>query len=73
MSRITEGSYATPEVNSVSTTGLLAATPVCINRKRYVELTLLAKQTCDWLEEKGLKRGEQCVFSRIAQDLWFSE
>ena len=47
--------------------------PVRIDRKRYVELTQLAHETCQWLESKGLKKGEQCVFSRIAQELWFSE
>ena len=52
--------------------GLVSLQPK-IDRKRYVELTQLAHETCLWLESKGLKKGEQCVFSRIAQDLWFSE
>lgn len=57
--------------------GLLRAdtpiNPVRINRKRYMELAQLAHETCSYLESKGLKKGEQCVFRRIAEELWFAE
>lgn len=42
-----------------------------ITRKRYLELTNLAYETVYWLESKGLKMGEQCVFREIGERLWF--
>lgn len=44
-----------------------------ITRKRYLELTNLAYETVQFLESKGLKKGEQCVFRRIGEELWFTE
>lgn len=43
-----------------------------INRRRLKELMALAHETVDWLESKGLKQGEQCVFRQIAENIWFS-
>ena len=69
------GTAATPDSFTIGSypTVTLASIPTRIDRKRYVELTQLAHETCLWLESKGLKKGEQCVFSRIAQELWFAE
>ena len=46
--------------------------PIKINRNRYIELTVLANETCSFLESRGLKKGEQCTFRRIAEELWFA-
>jgi len=42
-------------------------------RKRYVELTRMAKEICDLMEKRGVKRGEGCLFKRIAMDMWTLE
>lgn len=44
-----------------------------INRKRLRELFALAYETVEWLESKGLKKGEQCEFREIAERLWWKE
>lgn len=43
-----------------------------VTRERFVELVALASETVKWLEEKGLKQGEQCEFRQIAERLWFA-
>lgn len=45
--------------------------PLVISRKRYIELAALAKETCEFLESKGLKKGEQCLFRQMAEELWW--
>lgn len=52
-------------------TPTIAAAPG-ITRERFVELVALASDTVKWLEEKGLKQGEQCEFRQIAERLWFA-
>jgi len=52
--------------------GLQTAPVPQITRERFVELVALASETVQWLEEKGLKQGEQCEFRQIAERLWFA-
>lgn len=68
----TIGRYDVPEVNSVREAARPTIAVGNITRKRYVELVKLAMETVAWLEEKGLKQGEQCVFRQIGETLWFS-
>lgn len=49
------------------------STPPEVNRKRLKELYALAFETVEWLEKKGLKRGEQCEFRAIAERIWFKD
>lgn len=44
-----------------------------VSRKRFRELIALAYETVEWLEKKGLKKGEQCEFREIAERLWWKE
>lgn len=45
-----------------------AVTPLnSISRNRYLELTILAKETADILNEKGLKPNEYCQFGDIVR------
>ncbi len=43
-----------------------------MSRQRLRELFALADETCTWLEDKGLKLGEQCAFREIAERIWFT-
>jgi len=53
--------------------GTLAAPTPPVTRQRYVELVNLAKETVEWLESKGLKKGEQCEFRALAERLWWAQ
>lgn len=44
-----------------------------ISRARLKELFALAYETVQWLESKGLKKGEQCEFREIAERLWWKD
>lgn len=44
-----------------------------IGRARLKELFALAYETVAFLESKGLKRGEQCEFRAIAENIWFKD
>jgi len=44
-----------------------------ISRARLQELFVLAYETVEWLESKGLKKGEQCEFREIAERFWWRE
>lgn len=73
------------DVRQTATTGLATATlamrpgidyplpPAEVSRKRLKELYALAFETVEWLEKKGLKRGEQCEFRQIAERIWFKD
>jgi len=41
-----------------------------LTRERYVELTQIAKEVCEFLESKKIEKGEGCVISHIANDMW---
>lgn len=47
--------------------------PPRITRARLKELFALAYETVAFLESKGLKRGEQCEFRQIAENIWFKD
>lgn len=44
-----------------------------VGRARLKELFALAYETVAFLESKGLKRGEQCEFRQIAENIWFKD
>jgi predicted lactoylglutathione lyase len=46
--------------------------PTQPSRERIVQLTMMAKETCDFLERKGLQFGEQCLFRQIAEQMWYA-
>lgn len=52
--------------------GLDAPKPA-VSRARLKELFALAYETVQWLEAKGLKKGEQCEFREIAERLWWKD
>ena len=54
-------------------TGLAIAVPDQISRTRLKELFALAYETVEWLEAKGLKKGEQCEFREMAERLWWKD
>ena len=47
--------------------------PTTISRARLKELFALAYETVQWLESKGLQKGEQCEFREIAERLWWKD
>ena len=47
--------------------------PLPPTRARLKELFELAYETVQWLEARGLKKGEQCEFREIAERLWRKE
>lgn len=38
-----------------------------ITRQRFIELTKIAKDTAAYVERRGLRREEQCVFGNLVQ------
>ncbi len=54
--------------------GILRGSPKQqISRARLKELFALAYETVEWLEAKGLQKGEQCEFREIAERLWWKD
>lgn len=51
----------------------MVANQQAISRARLKQLFALAYETVEWLESKGLKKGEQCEFREIAERLWWKE
>lgn len=44
-----------------------------VSRARLKQLFALAYETVEWLESKGLQKGEQCEFREIAERLWWKD
>ncbi len=51
----------------------VVATPPTMTRARMKELLALAFEAVAWAEEKGLKRGEQCIFREMCERLWWAD
>lgn len=67
-----EAPRAVNQLQYAGTLGGPVAPQPPMTRARYLELVELANQTVEFLEQKGLKLGEQCEFNNIATKLWFS-
>jgi hypothetical protein len=44
-----------------------------LTRKRYLELACIAKETCAFLEKKGVTRQEGCKLRMLTEELWGME
>ena len=41
-----------------------------MTRKRYLELTRIAKELCEFLEKKGVSQDEGCKMKVLVEELW---
>lgn len=43
-----------------------------ITRTRYLELTKIANELCEWMEkEKGVRKHEACIIRNLVETLWY--
>lgn len=57
--------------NSWTTSTRVGSTLSSTNRKRYVELTVLAKELCEWMEKKGVTKTDFYTAHKLIEDLWY--